>query len=245
MKLLLIFIITFWSVLFNSATTNYPILEPNQQKTEGIVTYSFQDYGAKKPFEKHLRFNENGAWFSHQQEKETITTDEGYKYYYYNEKQDWYYQNDSVYYFNESEHYPSFFGHWTSKEIEWEITGETQTIAGFVATKAVAKNFHDNHPLNTGQPMGKAIAWFTTEIPLSYGIDGYEGLPGLIVKLQYENREKSEITILKSIEYKEVKNWIIPSTENKIEVNRHNAYNPWKLGKKWFKKEAKKLGIKD
>lgn len=244
MKLLLIFIIPFWSIFFRNST-NSAISESNQQKTEGMATYTYQGYGAKKPFEKHLKFNENGAWFSHQQKKETITEGENYKYYYYNEKQDWYYQNDSVYYFNDSEHYPSYFGKWKAKEIEWEITGETQTIAGFIATKAVAKNFQDNHPLNKDEPMGKTIAWFTTEIPLSYGIDGYEGLPGLIVKLQYENYNEIYVTTLKSIKYKEVEKWIIPSTENKIEVNRHNAYNPWQLGKKWFKKEAKKLGIKD
>jgi GLPGLI family protein len=246
MKLSLIFIITFWSILFgNSVIDNSTtiISENNQQKIEGIATYTFLPYGIKKPFEKYLRFDKNGAWYAHQQEKETIT-EENYKHYYYNEKQDWYYQNDSVYYFNDGEHYPVYFSRWANKEIEWEITNETQTIAGFLAIKAVTKGFHDNHPLNSGTPRGKTIAWFTTEIPLSYGIDGYEGLPGLIVKLEYENREDTEITTLKSIEYKEVEDWQIPSTDKKIEVSRYDAYNPWKLGKKWFKKQAKKLKIK-
>lgn len=246
MKLSLVFIITFWSVFFGNSTTDNlttTISEVNQQKTEGIVTYTYQALGAKKPFQKHLRFNKNGAWYAHQQEKETIITDEGYNYYYYNEKEDWYYQNDSVYYFTNKENYPSYFSRWASKEIKWEITDETQTIEGFLVRKAIAKSFKEENTLDSYEYRGDAIAWFTTEIPLSYGPDGYEGLPGLIVKLEYKNYKSTYVTTLQSIDYKEIEEWQIPSTEKKIEVDRSNAYNTWKLGKKWFKNKAKEMGL--
>ena len=241
MKFLLIFILSFWSLLSSSKVSQ----DTSETKTEGIATYTYQGYGAKKTFEKYLYFDKNRAWYAYQQEKETITSDEGYKYYYYNEKQDWYYQNDSVYYFRNSEHYPSYFGNWTAKEIEWEITDETQTIAGFTAKKAITKGFHERSPMTSAsfKEKGKVIAWFTTDVPLSYGPDGYEGLPGLIVKLQYENYDDTYITTLKNIEYKEIDEWKIPSTEKRIEVERSDAYNPWKLGKKWFKQKAKEMGI--
>ena len=238
MKISLILIL-FFSFLFQNNISK----ERLETKTEGIITYSHKPLGAKKPFEKYLHFDKNGAWYAHQQEKETVVTEQGYNYYYFNEKENWYYQNDSVYFFRERENYPNYYARWKAKEIEWEITNETKTIAGFNVTKAIAKAFKEESKLDSYEYRGKAIAWFTTDVPLSYGPDGYEGLPGLIVKLQYENYDDTYITTLKNIEYKEIDEWKIPSTEKRIEVERSDAYNPWKLGKKWFKQKAKEMGI--
>lgn len=225
-----IFIFCFTSVEFTLA----------QKKVEGIITYTYKSYGTQAPFETYLKFDEKGAWYSRHQKKETIEAEESIKYYYYKEYDDWYFRRDSVYYFRKGETFPPFFGRWAMQPpIAWEITDETQTIAGFVARKAIAKSFIHGKEFDT--EYRDVIAWFITDIPLNYGPDGYCGLPGLIVKLEYPDFGVYKTT-LKSIEYKEIEDWELPSIAKKIEVNRDEAYNPMKLGKKWFKKKQKELG---
>lgn len=56
------------------------------------------------------------------------------------------------------------------KDEHWKITNERDTIMGYPVIKATK---------------GKAVAWFTPEIPLPYGPGDYVGLPGLVLKAQY------------------------------------------------------------
>ncbi len=59
-----------------------------------------------------------------------------------------------------------------AENYSWNITNETKRMSGWHCIKAELKN----------DP--KIIAWFTLDIPLSYGPWGYYGLPGLIVQMQ-------------------------------------------------------------
>lgn len=67
--------------------------------------------------------------------------------------------------------------------INWEITNEKKKIGVYLAQKAVTyKEF-----INTRTDKvikHKVIAWFTPEIPINYGPDGYHSLPGLILNLE-------------------------------------------------------------
>ncbi len=55
----------------------------------------------------------------------------------------------------------------------WVIhTAQTSTIAGYDVIKATLKS----HP--------SVVAWFTTQVPISFGPSKYGGLPGLIVRLE-------------------------------------------------------------
>ncbi len=67
----------------------------------------------------------------------------------------------------------------------WKTTDETKVIDGKKCTKAIARG-----PL-------KVEAWYTTEIPFSFGPLGYYGLPGLIVELD----TPTEVFTLKNFEY--------------------------------------------
>lgn len=64
------------------------------------------------------------------------------------------------------------------KSLEWTITDETKTIAGFPCVKATT-NFRGR----------EWIAWFTSEIPLSFGPWKLNGLPGLILET-YDSTNK-------------------------------------------------------
>ncbi len=69
-------------------------------------------------------------------------------------------------------------------ETKWEITNETKFISGYKAIKATTESYE----LKKDNPyyQGKAIVWFTMEIPISAGPARYGGLPGLILEIEYE-----------------------------------------------------------
>lgn len=69
-----------------------------------------------------------------------------------------------------------------SEPTDWEITGETRMISGYMCRKAVATN------TETSSRSGKThvrelVAWFAPEIPIPFGPEGYGGLPGLILEM--------------------------------------------------------------
>lgn len=69
-------------------------------------------------------------------------------------------------------------------ETKWEITNETKLISGYKTIKATT----DSYELKKDNPyyQGKAIVWFTMDIPISAGPARYGGLPGLILEVEYE-----------------------------------------------------------
>jgi GLPGLI family protein len=91
-------------------------------------------------------------------------------------------------------------------KIAWQITNETKIIGGYNCVKAtylepVSKNDleaynRQQEKLKNGKttlfemkkPEPKTItAWYTSEIPVSFGPNGVWGLPGLILQLENEN----------------------------------------------------------
>jgi GLPGLI family protein len=62
-------------------------------------------------------------------------------------------------------------------EYDWHLTQETKIINGYTCNKAYLKN-------EKGE---KIIAYFTKEIPFSFGPNGFCGLPGLILELNLTN----------------------------------------------------------
>lgn len=78
---------------------------------------------------------------------------------------------------------------------EWQITQEHKTIAGFKCIKAITEKEFNNS--RTGKPQTRTIvAWFTPELPVSFGPKGYFGLPGLIVELYVTPTNKFYLTDL-------------------------------------------------
>ncbi|MGB3466297.1 MAG: GLPGLI family protein, partial [Cyclobacteriaceae bacterium] len=77
------------------------------------------------------------------------------------------------------------------KERRWKITTEQKEILGFTCRKAVLDDSTE------------VVAWYTSEIPTSSGPETFNGLPGIILELEMENKtitaidaeEASDITI--------------------------------------------------
>lgn len=67
-------------------------------------------------------------------------------------------------------------------KFEWVITKETKTIDSYQCLKAYLNEKIIN---NNGEEKTRTItAWFTPNLPFSYGPMGYSGLPGLILELE-------------------------------------------------------------
>lgn len=62
--------------------------------------------------------------------------------------------------------------------VEWKITNETKSILGYQCRKAIT--FYNGEKIKNKEPI---VAWFTDQIPASYGPYRYHGLPGFILEL--------------------------------------------------------------
>lgn len=71
-----------------------------------------------------------------------------------------------------------------SNDMEWEITDEEKMIGEYKVRKAMTKSIDGEEDSDFYE--GRAIAWFTMEIPIPSGPGRYYGLPGLILELRYE-----------------------------------------------------------
>ncbi|WP_396179151.1 GLPGLI family protein [Flavobacterium sp.] len=67
------------------------------------------------------------------------------------------------------------------QKADWELTNETKTINGYICYKATS--IYHNQSWNDN-PKLKVTAWYTPKIPVSFGPNGYHGLPGLILEIQ-------------------------------------------------------------
>jgi GLPGLI family protein len=65
--------------------------------------------------------------------------------------------------------------------IDWILTKETKKIGGFICYKAITEKVKVN---NKGIHTFQVIAWYTPEIPIPFGPNEFNGLPGLILELK-------------------------------------------------------------
>ncbi|MDO4229448.1 MAG: GLPGLI family protein, partial [Capnocytophaga sp.] len=71
-------------------------------------------------------------------------------------------------------------------KFHWKISNETKKIGNFNCKKATS--IYNEKPVE---------AWFSDEIPISVGPDVYNGLPGLIIQLDYDERTYNAISVEK------------------------------------------------
>lgn len=60
--------------------------------------------------------------------------------------------------------------------LKWELTQETKLVGGYICYKAINTSSKNKKK--------KPVAWYTPQIPASYGPKHYFGLPGLILELE-------------------------------------------------------------
>jgi GLPGLI family protein len=90
--------------------------------------------------------------------------------------------------------------------IDWIISKETKVIHGYPSRKAEATQMFYSVDRESGKLKTKEqpiTAWFTTEIPFSFGPENYGGLPGLVLELSTQGNnyrvDKLDIKENKSI----------------------------------------------
>lgn len=97
------------------------------------------------------------------------------------------------------------------EDITWKLTKETKKIGKYICYKAVAdvRGMKSEGMIH----LSPVIAWYTTEIPVAFGIQNFSGLPGLILQLnaKYDkgtilfNAEKIELNSKENIKIKRPK----------------------------------------
>jgi len=129
------------------------------------------------------------------------------------------------------------YAKWNVSDLVWEITDEEKEINGYKVRKATTDSFE----LDPDDRFyyDKAIAWFTTEIPIPVGPARYYGLPGLIIELKYESSGLKYV--LKDIDFQAKYKFIELNKENevdKFDVIYYDHKNPNLI--KQIQKENKK-----
>ena len=70
------------------------------------------------------------------------------------------------------------------EKTEWKLENETKYIDGFLCLKATSEQIVINSEGTFKHPI---VAWYCPAIPFSFGPNGFNGLPGLILELQVRN----------------------------------------------------------
>ncbi|MBQ0117367.1 MAG: GLPGLI family protein [Flavobacterium sp.] len=98
-------------------------------------------------------------------------------------------------------------------EFQWEITTEEKIIGNYRVRKAIT----DCIEMDPQDPYysGKAIAWYSPDIPIPSGPSRYGNLPGLILKLEYE--KNASYYLLDTIEPADGYEFLTFNTENEVE----------------------------
>lgn len=73
------------------------------------------------------------------------------------------------------------------KEYTWTITKEKKKIGNYICFKAKSYKL-DYNPIKEKYKKFEIIAWFTPEIPTSFGPKGIDGLPGLVLEASSNNK---------------------------------------------------------
>lgn len=98
-------------------------------------------------------------------------------------------------------------------KINWKQVDLSENINGYLCFKAVSKT---NTMGRNGNIEREVIAWYTNDIPISFGPIGFAGLPGLIIKLVYDN----EVYIVSKIDLNPIKKVIIKRPNKGIKVTK-------------------------
>jgi GLPGLI family protein len=87
------------------------------------------------------------------------------------------------------------------KKMSWKVAGETKMILGHICMKATTQRMQESFRMSMDNGEAKRekvmdtmniVAWFTNEIPGSFGPDTYQGqLPGTILEIDVNNGRNS------------------------------------------------------
>lgn len=101
----------------------------------------------------------------------------------------------------------------------WQITKETKKIGNYLCYKATTIKIVENQK---GKFKKEVVAWYSKDIPLSYGPRNYNGLPGLILEVQEGKQsiyaKKINLKLIENIKITEPKRGKLMSQKEFIEM---------------------------
>ena len=212
MKKIFIFIYTFF-ILFSYGQGNDKILK---------VTYTHHVLLSKKgDFDTVLYADDTHSQFVFDQKPKSFKTDEGYDMTFPSEYyiSDYNFQTQYIH-DNRLLNEVMLSSQWKN-DLVWQITDEEKEIAGYKVRKATTDSYGDN---GFEFYKRKAIAWFTTDIPIPTGPERYYGLPGLIVELYYE-RTREGYTLKKVEQVSKEDYTFVPLTDENAIGKDEMIYN--------------------
>jgi len=92
--------------------------------------------------------------------------------------------------------------------IDWKLGKDKKRIADFICMEAKT-TVHDTIPIT---------AWFTPQIPISIGPNGYGGLPGMILQIDRDNGR--QVITAKTIDFKAPNIELIVAPKNGKKINK-------------------------
>lgn len=231
MRILISFLYTSIFIISTGYTDSYRPFDEDQL----VATYIYEKENLGWSTEFQLKINGGTGQYIHHHKYQMVTNEKGWEFYFHHDYYDWHLDLSSQQITEQKmledgtllyTQYPA--------DMEWEITGETKELMGYTVQKAITKAYDRTD--DDDYTKGDAIAWFTTELPFSFGPERYYGLPGLIIQLEYTNT--SYKAYLKDISFEEVGNLEAPA--GGITVTKQQIMWPnMEIDKKWLKKAKK------
>ncbi|MDN3593632.1 GLPGLI family protein [Zunongwangia endophytica] len=115
-------------------------------------------------------------------------------------------------------------------KIEWEIQNEKQEIGDYKCFKAIGTEKHYGRDGEITDE--EVIAWFTAEVPLQFGPKNYNGLQGLILRI---DKEKFSIVATEIMLNPDEKIKIDTVKKNAKIRSQKEAYEALQLGEQYYK----------
>ena len=170
------------------------IIEYKAVINETYVDSFLTDLESKKDVPKHIKEEVRKVYKEAEPDEYVLNIKNGESYFYYEPKLDIETSTYNVgskagensYYTNTSNgsiiEYNPYLGNIQHEKLNWQVTKDTKKIGDYTCYKATAterlfsrQGFFYNR---------EVTAWFTTEIPLSFGPKYYSGLPGLVLRIE-------------------------------------------------------------
>lgn len=82
-----------------------------------------------------------------------------------------------------------------SDSLKWKFLNETKKIGNYICHKGIATIVVKS---SRGLMKRSIVAWYTSEVPIQFGLQNLNGLPGLIMELNIDNKKfKLTFTVIK------------------------------------------------
>lgn len=104
-------------------------------------------------------------------------------------------------------------------DINWKLTKETKKIGKYTCYKATT-NIYSEQPFGMGF-IKPVIAWYTPDIPVPFGIQGFVGLPGLTLELIIDYEDAIIQYMVSKIEVDPKEEIVLEESKAKRHMSEH------------------------